>query len=165
MVWLELVYDLIFVAGIIQLGDFGLFAMHFAPLGVAWTGFTFYANRFNVDDVLHRILVILNMFALGALAIASRSALAGEPAAFALAYSASVVFLGAMYVRTWREVPEVREYCADGTYGQTIYSRKIYNTAQLRLHHRYVDVMGQLPDGRLVIDLTKFHDTKPVATG
>jgi inward rectifier potassium channel len=50
----------------------------------------------------------------------------------------------------------------DGTYGQTVYSRKIYQPSDLRLDHAYVDVMGQLPDGRLVIDLTKFHDTRPM---
>lgn len=120
--WLELFYDLIFVAGIIQLGDFlsdstslgdfGLFALHFAPLWIAWTGFTFYANRFNVDDVLHRFLVILNMFSVGAMAIASPAAMEGRPTAFALAYAVSTLILGAMYLRTWRQVPEARDYCA-----------------------------------------------------
>jgi low temperature requirement protein LtrA len=120
--WLELFYDLIFVAGIIQLGDFlsegtslgdfGLFALHFAPLWIAWTGFTFYANRFSVDDVLHRFLVILNMFSVGAMAIASPAAMEGRPTAFALAYAASTVILGAMYLRTWRQVPAARDYSA-----------------------------------------------------
>lgn len=119
--WLELFYDLIFVAGIIQLGDFlsqaeslgdfGLFALHFTPLWIAWTGFTFYANRFNVDDVVHRLLVILNMFAVGAMAIASPAAMAGRPAAFAIAYAVSAALLGAMYLRTWRQLPDAREYC------------------------------------------------------
>lgn len=119
--WLELFYDLIFVAGIIQLGDFlsvssslggfGLFALHFTPLWIAWTGFTFYANRFNVDDALHRLLVILNMFAVGAMAIASPAAMAGRPAAFAVAYAISAALLGVMYLRTWRQVKEAREYC------------------------------------------------------
>lgn len=108
--WLELFYDLIFVAGIIQLGDFlaatsglgdfGLFALHFAPLWLAWTGFTFYANRFTVDDVVHRLLVILNMFAVGAMAIGSRAAMEGRPAVFALAYAASAAVLATMYART-----------------------------------------------------------------
>ncbi len=119
--WLELFYDLIFVAGIIQLGDFlstakgvggfGLFALHFAPLWIAWTGFTFYANRFNVDDVVHRLLVILNMFSVGAMAIASPAAMAGRPGAFAMAYAISAAVLGAMYLRTWRQLAEARDYC------------------------------------------------------
>ena len=117
--WLELFYDLIFVAAIIQLGDFlavngslgdfGLFALHFAPLWLAWTGFTFYANRFTVDDVVHRLLVILNMFAVGAMAIGSRSAMEGRPATFALAYAASAAVLATMYARTSRQSAEARD--------------------------------------------------------
>jgi low temperature requirement protein LtrA len=118
--WLELFYDLIFVAGIIQLGDFlaangglgdfGLFALHFAPLWLAWTGFTFYANRFTVDDVVHRLLVILNMFAVGAMAIGSRAAMEGRPAVFALAYAASAAVLAIMYARTVQKDAEARDY-------------------------------------------------------
>lgn len=118
--WLELFYDLIFAAGVLQLadvlsargsiGDFATFALHFTPLWIAWTGFTFYANRFNVDDVVHRLLVIANMFAVGAMAITSRAAMDGEPATFALAYAAANTLLGVLYLRAWRQVPEAREY-------------------------------------------------------
>lgn len=118
--WLELFYDLIFVAAIIQLGDFlsekgslgdfGLFALHFAPLWLAWTGFTFYANRFTGDDVVHRLLVILNMFAVGAMAVGSRAAMEGRPATFALAYAASAGVLATMYARTSRQAAEARDY-------------------------------------------------------
>ncbi|GDX82797.1 hypothetical protein LBMAG42_46080 [Deltaproteobacteria bacterium] len=118
--WLELFYDLIFAAGVLQLadlladrgtfGDFATFALHFTPLWIAWTGFTFYANRFNVDDVVHRVLVIANMFAVGAMAITSRSAMDGHPATFALAYALANTLLGALYLRAWRQVPEARDY-------------------------------------------------------
>lgn len=120
--WLELFYDLIFVAAIIQLGDslseggsigdFGRFALHFAPLWMAWVGFSFYANRFQVDDVLHRVLVFLNMFTVGAMAISSRAAFAGQPAAFAGAYALSCGTLGLLYLRAYRQVPEARDYSA-----------------------------------------------------
>jgi inward rectifier potassium channel len=118
--WLELFYDLIFVASIIQLGDwlsndvslegFALFAWHFVPLWIAWTGFTFYANRFEVDDFLHRVLVFLKMFAVGAMAIASSDAMRGHPAKFALAYALAQAIVAAMYLRAWRQVPEARAY-------------------------------------------------------
>ena len=85
--WLELFYDLIFVASIIQLGD-GLsntladdpagsmlrFGVHFAPLWFAWSSFTFYSNRFDVDDILHRVLVFGQMFAVGAMGITASRA-------------------------------------------------------------------------------------------
>ena len=95
--WLELFYDLIFVASIIQLGDFlsasvslqsfGLFLLHFTPLWLAWTGFTVFANRFDVDDFLHRTLVLVQMFAVGTMAIFSHDAMEGSPAGFALAFA------------------------------------------------------------------------------
>jgi low temperature requirement protein LtrA len=77
--WLELFYDLIFVAAFIQLGNglsenIGLkgglvFVSLFIPLWFAWTGFSFYSNRFNVDDFLHRVLVFVQMFSVGAMAV------------------------------------------------------------------------------------------------
>lgn len=86
--WLELFYDLIFVAAFIQLGD-GLsrhvsllgaviFAATFVPLWLAWTGFTFYENRLTVDDFLHRTLVLLQMFAVGGMAISAPAVFDGE---------------------------------------------------------------------------------------
>lgn len=52
----------------------------------------------------------------------------------------------------------------DGTYGQTTYARRFYAPADVRVGHRFVDVMSQLPDGRMVIDYARFHDTEPVST-
>ena len=49
----------------------------------------------------------------------------------------------------------------DGTYGQTTYARHLYQPSDLRPAHRFVDVISQLPDGRLMLDLTHFHDTMP----
>ncbi len=47
----------------------------------------------------------------------------------------------------------------DGTYGQTIYARQMYQPSQIRIDHRFVDVISELEDGRLMIDYTHFHDT------
>lgn len=49
----------------------------------------------------------------------------------------------------------------DGTYGQTTYARQVYTPDKIRHHHRFIDVISQLPDGRLMIDYTRFHDTVP----
>jgi inward rectifier potassium channel len=49
----------------------------------------------------------------------------------------------------------------DGTYGQTVYARHVYYPEDVRVDHRFVDVMSQLPDGRFMIDYGKFHDTVP----
>ncbi|MCB9664466.1 MAG: low temperature requirement protein A [Alphaproteobacteria bacterium] len=124
--WLELFYDLIFVASIIQLGDalsdhvahkqvwlgLGTFALHFVPLWIAWTGFTFYANRFDVDDFVHRALVLLQMAAVGCIGVSAPRAMAAEPDAlpFALSVAAAHAVIAMMYVRAWKHTTEARDY-------------------------------------------------------
>jgi inward rectifier potassium channel len=49
----------------------------------------------------------------------------------------------------------------DGTYGQTTYARKMYYPEDVRVGHRFVDVMSLLPDGRMAIDYSRFDDTVP----
>ncbi len=49
----------------------------------------------------------------------------------------------------------------DGTYGQTIYARHVYYADDIRVNERFDDVISQLPDGRMMIDYAKFHDTIP----
>ena len=66
--WLELFYDLIFVASLIEVGSAlsddvtwpgaGRFVVLFALLWWTWTGTTFYNNRVRVDDVAHRLLML-----------------------------------------------------------------------------------------------------------
>lgn len=49
----------------------------------------------------------------------------------------------------------------DGTYGQTIYARKVYYFEDLLQGAHFVDIMSQLEDGRLMIDFAHFHETEP----
>jgi low temperature requirement protein LtrA len=63
--WYELYFDLVFVGhrGAARdgarpratLAGFLRFAGLFVPIAWAWTGFTFYANRFDTDDVVYRL--------------------------------------------------------------------------------------------------------------
>ena len=76
--WLELFFDLVFVVAVAQLADglaadpsvhgFLVFAGLFVPVWWAWVGYTFYADRFDTDDRLHRILMIAGMFGVAVLA-------------------------------------------------------------------------------------------------
>jgi low temperature requirement protein LtrA len=94
--WLELFYDLVYVATIIQLGNvfshhvswigFFEFVALFLPVWWSWMGVTFYANRFLRDDVRHRSLIFIQMFAVAALAINIPTAFAPGVSGFALAY-------------------------------------------------------------------------------
>lgn len=118
--WLELFYDLVFVASIIQFGDFlsheksiggfMLFAGHFTPLWVAWSGFTFYANRFDVDDFLHRVLVLAQMFAVGIMAVASHHAMQGDHVTFSLAYAGAQALIAVLHVRSAIQDPQSAAY-------------------------------------------------------
>jgi hypothetical protein len=50
----------------------------------------------------------------------------------------------------------------DGTYGTTTYARKIYYPEEIRFGHRFVDVISDLPDGRLAVDYDKFSETTAI---
>ena len=118
--WIELFYDLVFVAAFIQLGN-GLshhadsagvatFLAIFMPLWVVWTGFTFFENRFAVDDFAQRLLVFGQMFAVGAMALTAGDAMEGSPHAFSGAAATGQLFVVPMYVRSWFQVPAARRY-------------------------------------------------------
>lgn len=49
----------------------------------------------------------------------------------------------------------------DETFNQTIHARHSYSMAEIRWGRRFVDIVGPLDDGRVAIDYTKFHDTRP----
>lgn len=117
--WLELFYDLIYVAGIIQLGNalsenvgLGGFAAFFGlmmPIWLAWTGFTFFNNRFVVDDVIHRCGVFVQMFFIGAVAVCVPEVFKHEPQGFAIAYAGVRFLLMGGYLRTWIQTETARD--------------------------------------------------------
>jgi inward rectifier potassium channel len=49
----------------------------------------------------------------------------------------------------------------DGSLGQTIHARHIYEAERVFWDARFVDVMSNRPDGQLQIDYTRFHDVAP----
>lgn len=116
--WLELFYDLIYVATIIQLGDLLardatprgalLFVCLFVPVWWSWTGMMFYFNRFVADDSWHRVLVFAQMLAIAHLGISVTGVIGETSAAFALAYFAIRTILVAFYARAYRAVSAAR---------------------------------------------------------
>jgi low temperature requirement protein LtrA len=117
--WLELFFDLVFVAGAAQLATglvddhtaqgFLRFAGLFVALAWAWMGFTYYLNRFDTDDVAHRVLVSLGMLSVAGFAVAIGDPAGPEGTArLAAAYVAIHVVLLVLYARAWRHVPAVR---------------------------------------------------------
>jgi low temperature requirement protein LtrA len=116
--WLELFFDLVFVAAVGQLANslaaepttarFFEFLGVFAPVWWAWMGFTFYANRFDTDDLVYRLLMLCAMFGVAALATTIPSVFRGETEGFPLAYISVRLVLIALYARANRHVPEAR---------------------------------------------------------
>jgi low temperature requirement protein LtrA len=114
--WLELFYDLVFVATLIQIGNFLSgnvtllgFAQFLVMLTVvwwSWTGETFYQNRYVADDLLHRLLVFLQIFAVAAMGLSVSQAFGDLYVQFTLAYVATRFILVVMYIRSMRTHPE-----------------------------------------------------------
>ncbi|WP_193196807.1 low temperature requirement protein A [Nostoc sp. MG11] len=116
--WLELFYDLVFVVAVSQLahnltedislsGLFGFVAL-FIPVWWSWIGTTFYANRFDSDDVIRRLLVGLHMLTAAAMAINIHHGLGESSAGFALSYALGRVVLIVEYVRAGMHIPSAR---------------------------------------------------------
>lgn len=116
--WLELFYDLVFVVAVSQLAHklsdeisllgFLSFAALFVPVWWAWIGTTFYANRFDTDDIGRRILMGLQMLAIAALAVNVHHGLSESSIGFALAYAASRLLLVCEYLWAGWHIPQAR---------------------------------------------------------
>lgn len=119
--WLELFFDLIYVAILIEMGnrlshDLSLrgvaeFVLLFAPIWLSWLEPVIYSRRFPTDDIGHRILTFLYMFLLGALAMEIHGVTGDTAQAFLLAYAGTKFVMALMYARAWSIYPEYRVLC------------------------------------------------------
>jgi low temperature requirement protein LtrA len=111
--WLELFFDLIFVAAVAQVGeplreDYTLdgivrYGVLFVLIWWAWIGNSVFATRFSTDDGLQRALTLVQMFAVAAMAANASEALDSRSSAgFAAAYAALRAVLVAQYWRARR---------------------------------------------------------------
>jgi low temperature requirement protein LtrA len=111
--WLELFFDLVFVAAVAQAGthlrdDYspaGLlrFTLLFVLIWWAWLGHTTFATRFDTDDVLQRGLTALQLFLVAVMAINATGALdSRDSAGFAAAYSGMRLVLAGQFWRARR---------------------------------------------------------------
>jgi low temperature requirement protein LtrA len=113
-----LFYDLVYVVTIVQLGNklsenvsaegFIAFVLLFVPVWWIWMGTTFYANRFDADDLPHRLLVFVQIFVVSLLAISVYDGLGASSQAFALSYAAARGVLVVMYLRAAQHAPLAR---------------------------------------------------------
>ncbi len=117
--WLELFFDLIFVVAVAQLSGrlthgirfTGLvsFVALFLPVWWSWIGTTFYATRFvAADDLIYRLLMVIEMGGVAALAINVRDGFGATATGFALSYAVVRVVLVVQYLRAGWAIPEAR---------------------------------------------------------
>ena len=116
--WLELFLDLVFVAAVAEAAStlsvdptaagLGRFLALFLPIFWAWAGFTFYATRFDTDDLVYRLLTLLGMFAVAGLASTVPEALHGGQNSFVVAYVCVRAILLLLYARAYRDVEIAR---------------------------------------------------------
>jgi low temperature requirement protein LtrA len=117
--WLELFFDVIFVAAVAQVGqplshDYSLsglarYALMFLMIWWAWLGHTVYCTRFHTDDLIQRLLTFLQFFAVAIMAANARQGLETQDAAgFGAAYAVMRAVLVVQYLRA-RAIPKTRK--------------------------------------------------------
>ncbi|HVR79863.1 MAG TPA: low temperature requirement protein A [Acidimicrobiia bacterium] len=116
--WLELFYDLAFVVVVAVLGQrlhddiswsgLASFGGYFALLWWLWVSHTFYADRYDTDDLVYRLLAMAQMLAVLVIAAALTAGPAESTVAFSAGYATARLVLLAMYVRVYRHVTETR---------------------------------------------------------
>ncbi len=120
--WLELFYDLVFVVAVANLGhrllahntmsDVLAYVGLFVPLWWSWAGYTFYADRYDTDDLGQRLLAVCQIVAIALMAAAISGEESDSPAAFAASFVLARLVLLAMYFRAYRHVPPTRRLVA-----------------------------------------------------
>ena len=108
--WLELFFDLVFVAAVAQVGarlaahysfvELGRFAFLLLVIWWAWHGYAYYATRFDTDDRVERAATLLQMVAVMFMAANAEQGLDSESSAgFAAAYAVMRLILVGRYLR------------------------------------------------------------------
>ncbi|HSD22755.1 MAG TPA: low temperature requirement protein A [Solirubrobacterales bacterium] len=109
--WFELFFDLVFAAAVVELSTalaedptgavFARFVALFMAIAWAWTGFTVYANRFDTDDLVYRLIKAGAAMSIAAIAIEIPRVMDGDGGtmAFAIGYAIVRLLLVALYIR------------------------------------------------------------------
>ncbi|WP_438292947.1 low temperature requirement protein A [Streptomyces sp. HUAS TT7] len=114
---LELFFDLVFVVAVAELTEVLLhaptwpgvlrFTALFVPVWWTWVCYTFYADRFDNDDRVYRLIMIIAMMGVLSLSVAVPTAFTGGPGAirFTLGYFVVRLILLGLYLRAHYHVP------------------------------------------------------------
>ncbi|MBA2519709.1 MAG: low temperature requirement protein A [Chloroflexia bacterium] len=116
--WLELFFDLVFVAAVAALArqlhadhsiaGLAVFAGLFVPVWWGWMGYTWYAAGFDSDDPVYRVGMLAGMLAIASVSAGISGAAQGNSRTFVIAYAGLTYVLAALYARAWLQLPEAR---------------------------------------------------------
>jgi len=123
--WLELFYDLAFVAVISQIShnlaeDFTFVGVlkacaFYVPVWWAWVGQAFYLSRFDSDDIIHRLLALAQILIAAFMAVSISPAFDGNADYFAMCYAAIRGILVVQYFVAGSQLPKAKRltkrYC------------------------------------------------------
>lgn len=116
--WMELFFDLIFAAAVAQVGTPLLsnytvsgvlrYSFLFIPVWLAWNGHTLFSTRFDTDDLIQRLLVLVQSFIVAVMAANAKESLDSPGSAgFGAAYAGMRVILMSQSLRASR-LPQTR---------------------------------------------------------
>ena len=125
--WIELFFDLVFVAAVAQVGTplvtdysfhaLGRYAFLLTLIWWAWNGYAVYATRFDPDDALQRGLTLVQMVAVIFMAANAEDDLASvSSAGFAAAYALMRLVLVIQYLRALA-IPQARRLAGEYALG------------------------------------------------
>jgi low temperature requirement protein LtrA len=116
--WLELFYDLIFVAAIgeldhslsahLDLKGLGDFVTFFVPIWWCWVGAVFYATRFDNDSFRDRFLTLIQMAIVATMAVNVHKGVEVAATNFALCYAAFRGLLVLQHLNAGYHIPIAR---------------------------------------------------------
>lgn len=128
--WLELFFDLVFVAAVAALarqlqadrsvGGLLVFAGLFVPVWWGWMGFTWYFTTFGTETSIVRVGVLSAMAAIAAVSAGVEGAANDASDTFVVAYAVLLSVLAALYARAWLLAPAARSLAARFTIGNAL---------------------------------------------
>ena len=115
---LELFFDLAYVVAVAELArafasdltwhGAAVFVGLFTVIWSSWVGFTLYANRFDTDDVVFRLIKLAATLTAAGCAASAADADSSSATAFGASFLAGRVLLVGLYLRAWRHLGHVR---------------------------------------------------------
>jgi low temperature requirement protein LtrA len=128
--WLELFFDLVFVAAMANLGillhrdhtlrGVAIFAGLLVAVWWAWISFSYFADLFDDDGTFHRVVQLAAMLGATVLAVTLSDGVTADSHVFALAYAAMFALLTGLYALMGNADPQARELCRWYTAGSAI---------------------------------------------